>query len=65
MIFDFDGTLVDSASVWQSINSAVLKRHGVNDEEKILKYFTVISGKSFDEDVDIAIEMFNLKCDRE
>ena len=35
LVFDFDGTIVDSSRVWQDINRAVLNKYGVYDEDKI------------------------------
>ena len=36
LVFDFDGTLVDSTNVWFNINRSVLNKYGIYDEEKIM-----------------------------
>lgn len=39
MIFDLDGTLIDSISVWEDVDIRWLKKHGITPTEDILKRF--------------------------
>jgi Predicted phosphatase/phosphohexomutase len=43
IIFDLDGTLIDSMSAWENIGSSFLKKHGIDPREDLNKVIKTMS----------------------
>ncbi len=57
MIFDLDGTLIDSMSAWQNIGSDFLKKHGINPPDDLNE---TIKTMSFAESARYFIEFYGM-----
>lgn len=61
-IFDLDGTLLDSMSLWHEVDRKYLAQYGI---EYILKYSNDIKGLTFDETAQYFIKNFNIPLSAE
>lgn len=62
MIFDLDGTLIDSMPAWQNIGSAFLKKHDINPPDDLN---VIIKTMSFAESARYFIEVYGVKMTEE
>jgi HAD superfamily hydrolase (TIGR01509 family) len=62
IIFDLDGTLIDSMSAWENIGSSFLKKHGIDPREDLNK---VIKTMSFAESARYFIAVYGVKMTEE
>lgn len=62
IIFDLDGTLIDSMPAWQNIGSDFLKRHGVNPPDDLNE---IIKTMSFAESARYFIEFYGVAMTEE
>ncbi len=62
MIFDLDGTLIDSMPAWENIGSDFLKKHGINPPQDLNK---IIKTMSFAESARYFIAFYGLKITEE
>lgn len=56
VIFDFDGTLVDSLGIWKIVDDIFFQRRGLIFDEKIVQF----GGRSFSECAEYVKELFKL-----
>ena len=60
-IFDFDGTIIDSMSMWRNISNSFLEEHGISPQDELkqlnnatwVEDFTAIANKKLDIQIDI------------
>ena len=57
MIFDLDGTLIDSMPAWENIGSDFLKKHGINPPDDLNE---IIKTMSFAESARYFIEFYGV-----
>lgn len=63
IIFDLDGTLIDSMGIWSDIDRKFLLENGVNNPPADIS--EIMRKMSVDESTDYFITRFGLKCTRE
>lgn len=63
VIFDLDGTLIDSMSIWNTIDTAFLKENGIDNPPEDIS--DIVRKMTVDESSEYFITRFGLKCTKE